>query len=603
MRQFATPLAVHRSGPLLLGSLLVLTALVLATPGVAQIGYPGGGYPGGGYPGGGYPGGGYPGGGYPGGGYPGGGYPGGRGGIGGLPIPGRGRQNKKDQDNQSLMSVSGMLRKLDDSSLLVQADDSRIISLKRTSKTTFQKNSRNMKPADLKPGDHLRIEASQDDQGFYYAVNVYLEKQGTEAERAKASQPVEAEVSTATGSGDDSDRPVLRRKNSAVDSEAASSSTEAASASREATRDARRDDPDVPVLRRKEPAATSDATRAPAASAETSENLPATREQDEPAADRPAQPSSRRASSSAPLPNQDDSDRPKLRRGWSKEHKTAEDADLPPVPVASARQPESAEVSRRSAEEEDLDRQRPSLRDDVAPLRAGDPVIQKARMAASEFTQSLPNYVCEEQMARYVNESQRVSWQPIDVLSMEVVYEAGKERYRNLKVSGKPTRKTMEELGGSWSTGEFASVLADLFSPATAADFEFRRESTASGQTALVYDFTVEQENSHWHIQVPSQTVIPAYKGSVWIDKRTSRVLRIEMQTRRMPGEFPLDKVESAVDYEYVRLGGAETYLLPVHSESLSCQRASFACSRNSIDFRNYHKYTSESEITFTNPK
>ena len=586
MRPLPVLTVLQRSGLLLLGFLLLL-----ASPGVAQIGYPGG-YPGGGYPGG-YPGGGYPGGGYPGGGYPGGGYPGG-GGIGGLPIPGRGRQNRRDQQaNQSLINVSGMLRKLDDSSLVVQADDSRIISLKRTSKTTFQKNSRNMKPADLKPGDHLRIDANQDDQGFYYAVNVYLEKQGTEAERAKASQPVEAEVSTASGSGDDSDRPVLRRKSSAADSGSASSSAGAPSASREATRDARRDDPDVPVLRRKDSAARSDAT-----SAETSEDRPATREQDEPAA--PAPSTSRRASSSAPLPNQDDSDRPKLRRGWSKEHKTPEDADLPPVPVASARQPES-EVSRRSAEEDD--RQRPSLRDDVAPIPAGDPVIQKARQAATDFTQSLPNYVCEEQMARYVNETQRVSWQPIDVLSMEVVYEAGKERYRNLKVSGKPTRKTMEELGGSWSTGEFASVLADLFSPATAADFEFRRESTASGQTALVYDFTVEQENSHWHIQVPSQTVIPAYKGSVWIDKRTSRVLRIEMQTRRMPAEFPLDKVESAVDYEYVRLGGAETYLLPVHSESLSCQRSSFACSRNSIDFRNYHKYTAESEITFTNPK
>ena len=34
------------------------------------------------------------------------------------------------------------------------------------------------------------------------------------------------------------------------------------------------------------------------------------------------------------------------------------------------------------------------------------------------------------------------------------------------------------------------------------------------------------------------------------------------MQTDRMPKEFPFDKVESAVDYEYVRLGEHQ-FLLP----------------------------------------
>jgi hypothetical protein len=56
--------------------------------------------------------------------------------------------------------------------------------------------------------------------------------------------------------------------------------------------------------------------------------------------------------------------------------------------------------------------------------------------------------------------------------------------------------------------------------------------------------------------------------------------------------------VESATDYEYVRIGERQ-FLLPVHAETLICQRGTNICSRNNIDFRNYHKYTGEADIKF----
>jgi len=37
------------------------------------------------------------------------------------------------------------------------------------------------------------------------------------------------------------------------------------------------------------------------------------------------------------------------------------------------------------------------------------------------------------------------------------------------------------------------------------------------------------------------------------LDPKTLRVMRIEMQANHVPEEFPLDKVETAVDYEFVR--------------------------------------------------
>lgn len=233
------------------------------------------------------------------------------------------------------------------------------------------------------------------------------------------------------------------------------------------------------------------------------------------------------------------------------------------------------------------------------PLPAGDPVIEKARGAVASFDEKLPNYVCRQVTTRYSSAARPVSWQPLDVITADVVYEDGKEDYRNIAINGKATSKKMEQLPGSWSTGEYATTLTDVFAASTAADFHPRLESTIAGRAALVYDFSVDQPNSHWTVQVASQTLRPAYRGSVWIDKQTFRVLRVEMQARKIPEEFPLDTVESAVDYEFVRLGGTTEYLLPVHADMLTCERGANACSRNTIDFRNYHRFTGESSITF----
>ena len=64
-----------------------------------------------------------------------------------------------------------------------------------------------------------------------------------------------------------------------------------------------------------------------------------------------------------------------------------------------------------------------------------------------------------------------------------------------------------------------------------------------------------------------------------------------------MPKGFPLDTVESAVDYDYVMIGSTK-FLLPVHSEALSCERGTSICSRNVIDFRNYKKFGADTKVT-----
>ena len=225
-------------------------------------------------------------------------------------------------------------------------------------------------------------------------------------------------------------------------------------------------------------------------------------------------------------------------------------------------------------------------------------LAQQAREAAATFLESLPNYVCQEQTTRYISETRQPSWSVVDIVSAEVVYDDHQESYRNLQINGRPTKKSPED-SGAWSTGEFGTILGNLFAPQSATDFKYVQEDTIAHRAASVFDFKVQRVRSSWKIWVPGQYVVPSYKGSVWIDKQTGQALRIEMQAREVPEAFPEITVETAVDYDAISLGTADKFLLPVHAEALSCWRNSNDCQRNVIEFRNYHKFEGESIIKF----
>jgi hypothetical protein len=227
-------------------------------------------------------------------------------------------------------------------------------------------------------------------------------------------------------------------------------------------------------------------------------------------------------------------------------------------------------------------------------------LIERARDAAFEFSEKLPNFICEEFMSRFTQQGREEM--PLDVVSAEIIYRDAQETYRNVKINGRPTDQGLEQIDGSWSTGEFASTLVEIFHPDTDAQFRPGGASSISGVSAQLYDFQVRSERSHWRVSSGSQTLNSAYGGSVWVDPKTARVLRIEMQARNIPSDFPMDTVESAVDYSYVTISGT-SFLLPVHAESLGCERSTSICSHNIIDFRNYHELEVDFKLVSPSPQ
>jgi hypothetical protein len=551
---------------------LIWLALALTCLAQAQIGYPGGGYP---LPGQ-YP---YPGR-YPGG-YP---YPG-----TGTPIPG-GKPNPTGNAGQPLANFRGNLKTLDSKSLSLEMDDYRVVEFRLNSKTKYFKKGDEIKKPDFQIGDQLSVEGSEDQGGHMIAANVYWEKAASTA--ASDNKDKENKDGGVTDTWKDKPAEGTGTQSTAQSTQSTTQSAPPPAAPPDPN------DPGPPTLRHGKPT--------------TLDETPLITDQQPTSA--PSAPSSTSTRNSQP-PTQVAQAQPQpqaqLRQVAS---------NLPPNPVSLpptngvSLPPSGAGVQQQPSQpnlvglpDDNISRQRPQAPSDddynsldQRPLgaRQQDPLVAKAADAALAFTETLPNYVCQEVASRYESQTSPPSWHALDVVSTDLVYQDGKENYRNILVNGKPTNKPLEETG-AWSTGEFGTLLIDLFSPATDAEFHYRRDGRTSGVDAKIYDFSVKRENSHWDIHFGSQQYTPAFEGSTWIDPKTGRVLRIEIEAKGLPDGFPSDHVESATDYQYVRLGDSQQYLLPVHAEILSCQRGSNYCSRNTIDFRNYHKYTGESSIQF----
>jgi hypothetical protein len=225
-------------------------------------------------------------------------------------------------------------------------------------------------------------------------------------------------------------------------------------------------------------------------------------------------------------------------------------------------------------------------------------IIRDARAAAKEFSAGLPNFLVQQNTARYFRPSVPPLWNPIDVVTAEVAYKDGKEDYRDFQIDGKPVYGPIERTG-SWSTGDFGLTLEDLMSMATNASFKRRGEDRIAARSAWVFDYTVAQPNSHWELVSPDDRHYkPAYNGALWIDKETRRVLRFEQHTTALPPGFPLSKADSTMEYGYVRID-QKTYLMPAKGENVACFSGSGTCSRNAIEFKNYRKFEAESKVKY----
>ena len=230
-----------------------------------------------------------------------------------------------------------------------------------------------------------------------------------------------------------------------------------------------------------------------------------------------------------------------------------------------------------------------------------EPVSKLCEFALS-YRHSLPDFICEQQTVS------RANWfggPPQRKIESQITYQNGTELHSNTRVNGVPA----EDRAGATMTfrteGEFGGELVDLFTPVIKPEFRFEKKTRVRGIEALEFSFHVpEAENRFWTVNDGRKTVRPEFRGSIWLQPGTAKLLRIEVEPLHLPKDFLMESALSHTDYSDVSLGEVGTHLLPIHAESRACLRTKTGrtgtvpeCIINTIDFHGCRKFAGRARI------
>jgi hypothetical protein len=234
-------------------------------------------------------------------------------------------------------------------------------------------------------------------------------------------------------------------------------------------------------------------------------------------------------------------------------------------------------------------------------------IIAAAREYALNYSKSLPDFICTQVTRRYAaappgtryggSAGGDPSWYPLDTLTLKLSYFEQKEDYKLILVNNTVTTQDYKTLGGATSTGDFGSLMREIFEPASQARFEWDHWGTLRGRRVMSFAYRVPQARSQWHINYDRKMdIVPAYRGLVYIDKETRQITRVTLEAVDIPPSFPVRRAETILDYDFQEISG-RTFLLPLKASTLMA--ADDYLTKNDAEFRVYRKYSAESDIKF----
>lgn len=235
------------------------------------------------------------------------------------------------------------------------------------------------------------------------------------------------------------------------------------------------------------------------------------------------------------------------------------------------------------------------------PAEEQERIIKAVTDYALNYTRRLPDFICTQVTRRYADPSGLEFWQMMDTITARVSYFEQKEDYKVILINSRPVDMSMEELGGSTSTGEFGTMMKEIFEPSTGASFRWERWGKLRGRICHVYSYFVRRDKSKWTISYEkTQRTVPAYRGLIYVDRDSLTVLRITLEAVNIEPTFPVQTAATTLDYDTVEISQTE-HTLPLKFEMR--MRAGKFLSRNEVEFRLYRKFGADAEIRFDIPE
>jgi hypothetical protein len=240
----------------------------------------------------------------------------------------------------------------------------------------------------------------------------------------------------------------------------------------------------------------------------------------------------------------------------------------------------------------------------IAVIPPPDSAEQKRMLAeitrkALDYNRGLPNFICTQVTRRHADPTGREDWRLLDTIQERLSYFDHKEDYKVVLYNNQAvTGVEHNRLGGATSSGEFGTMLAEIFSPETHTEFEWERWATLRGRRMHVFAFRVLQQHSKYSIlHVDSgRRVIAGYHGLIYADRDTQQVMRIKLDADGIPSDFPIQRVGLDLNYDFTEIGG-QMHVLPLKADLRSSQGRYQVW--NEVEFHLYRMFGADTSITF----
>ena len=227
-----------------------------------------------------------------------------------------------------------------------------------------------------------------------------------------------------------------------------------------------------------------------------------------------------------------------------------------------------------------------------------DFIIQEVRDYALNYTKSLPDFICLQVTRQSFDPNGADNYRNYGTILAKVSYFEQHEKYELMSVNDKFTTASYESVGGTISSGEFGSMMREIFEPETDAEFHWLRWATLRGHRAHVYTYVVDQPHSRWSIEdrTAHERISPGYSGLIYVDRDTHMVMRITLKAEGIPAGFPIQEADDRLDYDNADING-HSFVLPMMAQvHLKAGRVN---QRNDIEFRGYRKFSADTTLKF----
>ncbi len=240
----------------------------------------------------------------------------------------------------------------------------------------------------------------------------------------------------------------------------------------------------------------------------------------------------------------------------------------------------------------------------AAPIPGPDSETQEKVLAAItqdavSYSEGLPNFICMQVTRRYVAQNGNDNFRLTDTIAEKLSYFEHKEDYKVISVNGTPvSNRKHEQLGGATSSGEFGSMLYEIFSPESHTEFQWERWGKLRDHVMHVFSFRVRLENSKYSITAEEvkRTVTVGYHGLIYADRDTDNVMRITMEADDIPEDFPIRSASETLDYDSISLSGVK-FILPLKVDMR--MKDGRNTMKNQAEFRLYNKFGADTSIIF----